>query len=248
MQAVGDAQGVDVIAFTALQRDLPRDVLGRVLASVDVLLLGSSILTAVVASALLTHFGIGWSLAFCGLLLPALALLGWPILRQVDATAAEQISRLGARTAVLQQLDLFTGASRALLEQLAEHAEAETKPAGTTLLAQGDDADALWVLTEGELAVSAALDNGDVLDLPSVAAPGYVGELGLLHHRPRSASVVTATECQLLRISKQDFEAALEEAAPSPTMLGRAGVRLARTSAPAERTPRGPDLAVSPDQ
>jgi len=46
----------------------------------------------------------------------------------------------------------------------------------------------------------------------------------------RSATVVTATECRLLRIPGADFIAALEDARPSPTMLGRAGVRRARTS------------------
>src|SRR5207249_4143648 len=53
---------VDVLAFTALQRDLPRDLLGRVLGSVDVLLLGTSVISAFAASLLLNQVGIGWAL------------------------------------------------------------------------------------------------------------------------------------------------------------------------------------------
>jgi MFS family permease len=224
---------LDVLAFTALQRDLPRDVLGRVLGSVDVLLLGGSILATFVGSFLLSNFGIVWALALIGIGFPALALFGLPALRALDAETADRVTRLRSRTALLDRLDLFAGAPRAVLEQLAENAAAETVPAGTTLIAQGDPADALWVLVEGQLGVSAVLDGGSEMSLPPVDAPGYVGELGLLHRRPRSATVVTTTECRPLRIAGEDFQAALEQAAPSPMMLGRAGVRIARTSVPA---------------
>jgi hypothetical protein len=221
---------VDVLAFTSLQRDLPRDVLGRVLGTVDALLLAGSVLATFAASAILSGYGLGWCLAFIGLGFPALAMLGLPALRQLDAENADRVSRLRSRTAVLQRLDLFVGANPAVLERLAENAVAETVPSGSTLIAQGDVADTFWVLTEGELAVSAVVDTGAAIALPPVYAPGYVGELGLLHRRPRSATVVTAGSCRLLKIAGSDFQEALEEAAPSPTMLGRAGVRLARTT------------------
>ena len=45
---------VDVLAFTSLQRDLPREVLGRVLGTVDGLLLAGSIAATFVASAILS--------------------------------------------------------------------------------------------------------------------------------------------------------------------------------------------------
>lgn len=221
---------VDVLAFTALQRDLPRDVLGRVLGSVDVLLLGTSIIAAFAGSQLLAHFGIGWALALIGLGFPALSLLGVPVLVRLDAETAAMIPLLRSRTSVLEKLDLFAGAPQALLERLAENAAAETVPAGTVVIRQGDEPDALWILTAGELSVSAVLDDGAHVALPPVGAPGYVGELGLLHHRPRTATVVAATECEMLRIGAEEFESALEQAAPSAIMLGRAGVRLARTS------------------
>jgi hypothetical protein len=49
------------------------------------------------------------------------------------------------------------------------------------------------VLEQGELAVSYRLDGVDSV-LPAVAAPGYVGELGLIDSAPRSARIVTAAE------------------------------------------------------
>lgn len=230
---------VDVLAFTSLQRDLPRAVLGRVLGSVDMLLLGSSILASFATSAVLSAVDLNWSLAIIGLGFPLLALFGVPALRQLDDEMAGRVEALRGRTALLHRLDLFAGTNQAVLERLAEAADQEVVPAGTTLITQGDPADTFWVLTEGELAVQATLDGGEQLTLPPVYAPGYVGELGLMHRRPRSATVTTTTSCRMLKIAGDDFLAALEEAAPSPTMLSRAGVRLSRTS------PAPPAAAVS---
>lgn len=221
---------VDVLAFTSLQRDLPREVLGRVLGSVDMLLLAASIAASSAASAVLSAVDLNWALAIIGIGFPALALFGLPALRQLDAVLADRVEGLRARTGVLQRLDLFAGANQAVLERLAGDAVPESIAAGTPIITQGDPADAFWVLTEGELSIGARLADGSQADLPPVYAPGYVGELGLMHRTSRSATVTAATDCRLLRISGATFLEALEEAAPSPTMLNRAGVRLARTS------------------
>lgn len=223
---------VDVLAFTSLQRDLPREVLGRVLGSVDMLLLGSSIVASFVASGVLSAVDLNWSLAILGIGFPLLGLVGLPALRQLDNETAARVEGLRVRISVLQRLDLFTGANQAVLERLAESAEEETVVAGTRIITQGDPADSFWILVEGELDVHARLEDGSELDLPPVQAPGYVGELGLMNRTPRSATVRTSAESRLLKISGAAFLEALEEAAPSPTMLTRAGARLARTAIP----------------
>ncbi|HZC50941.1 MAG TPA: MFS transporter [Mycobacterium sp.] len=224
---------VDVLALTALQRDLPREVLGRVLSAVDVLWLGSSLGTAIATSSLYSHLGLAWALALVGIAFPALGLLGLPALRAVDRAVADKLARLLPHVALLEQLDLFSGAPRSLLESLAGAAQPETVAAGTVIIRQGDTSDTLWILAHGQLSVSAQVADGAIRDLPSVEAPGYVGELGLLHHSPRSATVVAATACELLRIPGEDFVAALEDAKPSPSMISRAEVRMARTLQPA---------------
>lgn len=102
-------------------------------------------------------------------------------------------------------------------------------PAGATLIRQGDHPDALWVLERGRLSVAAADPDGRPRELPPVAAPGYVGELGLLHDIPRTATVRTEQECTLLRIGGQDFLATLEEGRPSASLVSVAGARMTRT-------------------
>jgi MFS family permease len=223
---------VDVLAFTALQRDLPREVLGRVLSAVDVLILGTSVFTAIATSTVYSQAGLGWALALVGVAFPVVGLAGLPALRALDRAVAAKLALLRPRVELLERLELLTGAPQSMLERLADSAEPETVLAGTVIISQGDPSETLWILAEGQLAISVAEADGTTRDLPAVDAPGYVGELGLMHRAPRSATVVAATDCELFRIPGEEFLAALEGAQPSQTMISRADVRIARTAQP----------------
>jgi hypothetical protein len=85
--------------------------------------------------------------------------------------------------------------------------------------------------------VSVSGDGRQPRELAPVTAPGYVGELGLLHGIPRTATVRTSQNSTLLRISGEDFLSALQTYRPSPSLLAVAGVRLSRTPG---RDPRPP--------
>lgn len=221
---------VDVLAFTALQRDLPGAVLGRVLGTVDTMILAGAILSSILGSALYANFGLSVSLGVLGLVYPTLGLLGLPLLRGLDSAAASKLERLAPTLSLLDGLDLFAGAPRSLLEQLAQSAQERTVDAGEVIIRQGAPSDALWILADGTLVVHADRGDGTEIELPDIHAPGYVGELGLMNRTVRSATVATATTCRLLYIPGEDFTAALENSAPSRTMLDRAGVRLSRTA------------------
>lgn len=104
-------------------------------------------------------------------------------------------------------------------------------PPDRTVIRQGDDPDDLWVLSEGALSVCTTADGHAPRDLPPVNAPGYVGELGLLHGMPRTATVRTSQESILLRISGQQFLDAMQTGRPSASLLAIAGTRMARTRA-----------------
>ena len=114
------------------------------------------------------------------------------------------------------------------------------------IIREGDEADALWILARGELSVQASGDGAGPRDLPPVTAPGYVGEVGLLHGIPRTATVRTLQQSTLLRIDGQDFRSALQASLPSPSLLAVAGTRMARTPDRGPGPRPGP-LAVSAD-
>jgi MFS family permease len=219
---------VDVLAITSLQRDLPRGSLGRALAAAGAVALAATVLGNLGASALISGAGLSWTLGVIGIGFPALALACLPTLIGSDRTTAERTRELQPVVALIEQLDLFEGASRRVLEQLAAGAARRSAAPGEVLLAQGDEADALWLLESGVLGVTA-----DGEHLPDVTAPGYVGELGLIHQATRSATVTVREPAELIRIAADDFRESVESTAASASLQSLAGERLARTSRPA---------------
>jgi MFS family permease len=224
---------VDVLAITSLQRDLPGDVLGRVLGIFSTVVLAAVLAASLATGVLLAHADVNVALVAVGVGIPALGLAGLPALLRADRTSAAVAARLRPRVELLSELDLLAGAQRRTLERLAAAAEEIVMPAGQVLIREGDEPDALWILANGELSVQASGDGPEPRSLPPVTAPGYVGELGLLHGIPRTASVRTLLPSTLLRIGGQDFLSALQVSQPSPALLSVAGTRMART-------PKGP--------
>jgi MFS family permease len=228
---------VDVLAITSLQRDLAGDLLGRVLGVFDTVILAGILLASLVTGVLLAHVSLDVTLVLLGVGIPAIGLIGLPTLLRADRTSAATAARLRPLVDLLSELDLLTGADRSTLERLAAAAEEVVMPAGTVIISEGDEADALWILTRGELAVSVTGDGPQPRELAPVTAPGYVGELGLLHGIPRTATVRTSQDSTLLRINGQDFLDVLQGARPSPSLLAVAGIRLARTPGRGPRPP-----------
>ena len=220
---------VDVLAITSLQRDMPRDVLSRVLGVFETLVLGGILLGSLAAGVLLAHADVTVVLIAVGVGVPVIAAAGLPTLLRADRRSAAVAERLRPRVELLSALDLLTGADRSTLERLAAAAEEVVLPAGRVVMREGDKADDLWVLVQGELSVSAAGGGPVARELEPVTAPGYVGELGLLHNIPRTATVRTRRESTLLRIDGGEFLAALQSSHPSPSLLSVAGARMART-------------------
>ena len=220
---------VDVVALTSLQRDLPGEILGRVLGIFDTVLLAGVLLASLATGILLAHANVNVALVAVGAGIPLLGLASLPILLRADRTSAAVAERLRPRVELLSTLDLLAGTDRRTLERLASAAQEIVMPAGEVVIREGDEADALWILAQGELSVTTTDDGLVPRELAPVAAPGYVGELGLLHGIPRTATVRTLQPSTLLRIGGQDFLSALETNRPSPSLLSIAGIRMART-------------------
>ncbi len=235
---------VDVLAITALQRDLPREVLGRVFGALEAVVILGITLASLSISAAMAVWGLDAGLAAVGLVIPAIALLGLPVLLRADAESAAVTEALRPRVELLGILDLLSGVDRNGLERLAKAAEERDLPAGALLLREGDEADALWVLVSGSLSVEARSADGTATTLPTVEAPAYVGELGLLHGTPRTATVHVREDATLLRIDGPAFVEALQGTRASASLMAIAGTRLARTAPLRGPEERGPDERV----
>lgn len=224
---------IDVLAITALQRDLPRDLLSRALGLVDTVVLTACVTGSAAAAALLRVGGLHVTLVVFGLGFAGLALVSSRPLLAADRRAASALAAVRSRVAVLTCLDLLAAAPTPALEALARDLEDVHLDAGSELLRQGDDADALWVLVSGRLEVTI-----DGRPVSTVEAPGYVGEIGLLHGRPRSATVTVAKDSVLWRIGADEFRRAVNQLGASASITDTARFRLARASADDSRAPR----------
>jgi len=77
--------------------------------------------------------------------------------------------------------------------------------AGTTVLREGEPGDHMFVVMEGELAITI---HGKVVAL---AGPGeIVGEMALINSQTRSATVVAETDCVLADIDRSSFDSLLK--------------------------------------
>jgi CRP-like cAMP-binding protein/predicted MFS family arabinose efflux permease len=220
---------VDVLAMTALQRSLPRDKLARVFGAFQALLLAAVLLGAALAPVVLNRFGLDAALWMSGAGIPALSLLGWPLLRNMDREAVARSTLLAPRVKALEPCDLFAEVSAGGLDQLADSAVETDVESGTPVVREGEPADAFYVVISGDFAVTSVGEQGRSQTLTALHGGDYFGEIGLIEQVPRTASVTAITRGRLLRIDGAAFLDALTERAPSTALLDGASLRLERT-------------------
>lgn len=227
---------VDVLAITALQRLVKPEVVARVFGVFFALVLSAISLGALLMPILLGSVGFTATLLIMGFAIPALCICAYPWIRVLDLRALRELSAIEPRIVVLQSLDIFAGATRAALERIARAAVEERVDAGTVLIREGADADDFFVLTDGRVEILAAGEAGVEKSLGVLGPPNYFGEIGLLEHRARTATVKTVAPCAIYRINGDDFVNAMTVANLSPSALGSAQARLARTHPSASLT------------
>lgn len=97
-----------------------------------------------------------------------------------------------------------------VLKELSRHGETRNWEAGAVVVAEGDPADALYVVHEGELRAVVAGDNGKVVELNTLGPGEIFGELMLKGDR-RAATVETITRARLTRVTRANAEQLLRE-------------------------------------
>jgi len=223
---------VDVLAITAMQRTLSRDLLARVFGAFNAAMTAAVALGALAAPVILAIGGVDALLWVAGLVIPAACLLGWPALRAVDRQATARQAALAPRVGFLLACDLFAAVAEGAVDQLASSADEIDVAAGQVVIREGDAAEDLYVVMTGRLAVTAqgeARNSSHLSHLGSVGPGDYFGEIGLIAQLPRTATVTASEPSRVLRCDGAAFVTALTEMAPSPALLASAARRLSRT-------------------
>lgn len=106
----------------------------------------------------------------------------------------------------LAEISLFSALSKRDLQRIAKASNEITREAGAQLADQGDAGREAFVIIEGSATVKR---NGRKV---ATLGPGdAVGEMSLLDHGPRTATVTADTPITVLVLSAREFSGVLEE-------------------------------------
>ncbi|MFL5960230.1 MAG: MFS transporter [Gaiellaceae bacterium] len=213
---------VQVNGMTLLQRSAENEVLGRVFAVLESLVLGSMALGALIAPGLISWLGARAALVVAGLSLPVVLLLLWPALRRIDSEAvvAEEPLRL------LRRIEIFAHLPEPILERLAAGATAVSTAADQVVVAHGEAGRHFYAIAGGRAAVE--LEDGSTREL----GPGdSFGEIALLRDVPRTATVRALEPLRLYAVERDEFIAAVTGHAP--TLAAAESLVTSRLPAPA---------------
>jgi MFS family permease len=197
---------VQVNGITLLQRSAENEVLGRVFAVLESLILAAMAIGSLLVAGLVSWLGPRGTLIAYGAFLPVLLVPLWQSLRRIDdeARIAEEPLEL------LRRIEFFAELPEAVLEHLAAGATPESAAPFQAVVSQGDVGHRFYVIAEGTAAVEA-----DQAELRGLGPGDYFGEIALLRDIPRTATVRALEPLRLYAIERNEFIAAVTGHAPS---------------------------------
>jgi len=112
---------------------------------------------------------------------------------------------------MLDKISLFSNIPQENLALLEKTSTLRKYPKNTILFLEGDDNGHLFIIQSGMICVYTDDEEGKQLVLNYMGPGEYFGELSLLDNKPRSASVVTTHDSQMLCISRESFRQFMDD-------------------------------------
>jgi len=141
-------------------------------------------------------------------------------------------SDTAAKVDLLKNVGLFSDCSKQELTKIAEKCREQHVPSGTVIVEQGSIGDRFFVLAEGLAHVHV-----DGYKAASISAGSFFGEMALIEHEVRSATVTAELPCRLLVIDERDFPTVRAVPSVSDKVMKAMSERLRRANHPVgERT------------
>jgi len=112
-------------------------------------------------------------------------------------------------TESLRRIPLFVSVGEEDLERIASHLIERRFPKGATVVEEGLPGDYMYVIKQGRVKITKLSEDGREKILEMMGPGAFFGEMALLDHAPRSATVKTLAPAVLLALSRTDFVAQL---------------------------------------
>lgn len=105
----------------------------------------------------------------------------------------------------------FPGIPEIEATKLIECGAVNSYPANVSLCVEGNIEDMFYVILDGEVRVTKAINQDDDRLLKYLNPGDFFGEMGLIHNAPRAATVTTISDVSVLEINKESFQSVLQE-------------------------------------
>ena len=195
-----------VNGITLLQRSTENELMGRVFAVLESLILTGLAVGSIVTPGLIDWLGTRGALIAAGAILPVLLVFLWPSLRRIDAEAviAEEPLEL------LRRIEIFAQLPEPVLERLAAATTPISVAAEGVVVSRGEIGNHFYAIAAGKAAVELA--DGTTRELGSGDS---FGEIALLRDVPRTATVRALEPLQLYALERDEFILAVTGHAPT---------------------------------
>jgi putative peptide zinc metalloprotease protein len=133
---------------------------------------------------------------------------------------AQNVNQSVKHSWILRGMPIFDGLDGYELDQLAGQLKPETYQAGQVLFHEGDPGDRFYIVESGQLVVTRSV-NGKTVELSRRGSGDYLGEIALLQNCPRTATITCATECALLSLEAEYFQALISKSMQVSELVSR---------------------------
>ena len=121
----------------------------------------------------------------------------------------EKLDSAVATMTMLKRMPLFREFEYKQINMISSMLKSEAIPPQTTIIKQGDPGDAFYIIRSGEVVVTAKSEVEEKI-VGRLGAAEYFGEIALVANQPRTATVTSVSETELLRLEKRDFDTVVE--------------------------------------
>ena len=130
-----------------------------------------------------------------------------------QAGARLQVNRGGeggvADASALRALPLLSDVDHEFLEALGRHLSVERFDKGDQIVREGDPGDKVYIISSGRVEITRANPLGERSRVAVIGPGNFFGEIALLENAPRRATVEALTSCEMLALSRADFDQVL---------------------------------------
>ena len=97
------------------------------------------------------------------------------------------------------------------LEVMAKITSPKNFKAGETIFKESEEGQSLYVIRSGEVKASVSAPNGEVFTLTMLKDGDIFGQMSFIDGRPRSATIIAASDVDTIVMEKSDFEGIIDD-------------------------------------